>query len=168
MKGVTFLPGVLFASASIGVLIAAAGVLIAALTNTGDGASALLAAPLAMMLAMPLGFVASFLPNLAGTALLAWLGRGNVGVRLPVFWALAGAGTGAGIATVLSGANADAGSTAILAGIGAVSALLCRSKTDWNVDQLSKEASGGEDRERTHPARAVARPRRHAADRWLD
>jgi hypothetical protein len=156
----SILPAALTGSALIGVVVVAGGLLLAGLNNA-QGWSALYAVPIALTLAVPIGFVVSFLPNLAGTALLAWAGHGNIGARLPITWALFGGASG-GTAGWLLGPD-EAGA---LAAIGAASALLCRWKIAWNDDAVMKEACDEPDRPR--PARAVARPRPHAPDRWLD
>ena len=153
------LPAALTGSALIGAVVVAGGLLLAVL-NGAQGWSALYAAPIALTLAVPIGFVVSFLPNLAGTALLAWAGHGNIGARLPVTWALAGAASGGTIGWLLGPEEGGA-----LAAIGAASALLCRWKIAW-IDDVMMEVCDEPDRPR--PARAVARPRPHAPDRWLD
>ena len=84
---------------------------------------ALLAIP-----AVPVGGLLAMLPALLGTDLLARLGSGNVGLRLPVAWALVG-GIVPGAATALN--DGDGVTTAAFAATGAVCALLCRSGTRW-------------------------------------
>ena len=163
MTRVCFLPGVALASGLIGAIVATGG-LATALANDGDPGLTFASAPFVIMLAVPVGFAVSILPNFAGAALLAWAGRGNIGARLPIVWALVGAGGGGALAVALGGVSTPPVTT--LAAIGAVSALLCRWKTTWNDDIVMKEAS--HEQERPRPARAVARPGRHAADRWLD
>lgn len=130
MKGVTFLPGVALASVLIGPAVAIGGMLVAAAARQG-GVEMLLAAPFVVFFALMVGTVVSVLPNLAGAALLAWLGRDNIAVRLPVMWALAGAAAGAALVAAFGGGTADAGTTAIIAVIGTASALMCRWKTRW-------------------------------------
>ncbi len=163
MKNVTFLPGVALASALIGPTALIGGTVIGVALG-GTGAEALWVVPLAILFALPIGFVVSILPNLLATTLLASLGRGNIAVRLPVMWALAGAGTGAALVVLISAGTADAGSMALIAMIGTVSALLCRWKTVWN-DDLPRETHDGQ--ASAYPPHQVARPRRDAADRWL-
>jgi hypothetical protein len=166
MKGVSFLPGALVASGLIGVIVAAGALAFVGLNEPDRGMTALAATPLVLLFAVPVGFVVSIVPNLLGTALLATLGRDNIALRLPPIWALVGAGSGGTIAALLGSGPASAEPVALVAGIGAVSALLCRWKTAWIDVEPQKEASDGP--VPTQPARAVARPRRHAADRWLD
>ena len=131
MNGVTFIPGALVASGLIGPVVAAGTVVFTIVTQEGGGISTLIAIPLMAAFAVPVGFVASVAPNIVGSALLAWLGRGNIGVRLPVMWALVGAGAGSLLALVLDGGTVPAAPTGSLAAIGATSALLCRWKTRW-------------------------------------
>ena len=80
------------------------------------------------------GGLLALAPNALGCALLAYLGRGNAGMRLPVLWALVG-GLAAGGATWL--ATRDASPTAAFAATGAVCALLCRHGTRWPDDPSS-------------------------------
>ena len=130
MKGVSFLPGAVLASLAIGPLVALGGVLVTVFSNSG-GAGGLWAAPVVIVLAAPVGFVVSFLPNLLGAAALGWLGRGNIAGRLPVLWVLAGAGIGGAPVVALNPDVPAPEAVAVLAGIGALSALLCRWKTRW-------------------------------------
>jgi hypothetical protein len=78
--------------------------------------------------AIPAGGILAMLPALLGTDLLARLGSGNIGLRLPVAWGLVG-GIVPGVATALNGG--DGVTTAAFAATGAACALLCRSGTRW-------------------------------------
>lgn len=121
-----FLGGVLLASTLIGPLTVVATTLLS--VSSARDLSELWSIPFAVIAALPLGFAVSLLPNLAGSALLAWAGRGNLGLRLPPVWAMAGAAGGWGIGALWTPIAETQG---VAAGIGAVSALLCRSMTRW-------------------------------------
>jgi len=78
------------------------------------------------------GWFFAIVPNLFGTIVLGWLGEFNIGLRLPAFWAIIGAGVG-GIPMWLSAGPHDMGQApAVMAGVGAISALLCRAKVRWD------------------------------------
>ena len=88
--------------------------------------------PIAMFMLLPAAWIVAIVPNLLGAHLLGWLGRGNVGVRLPAVWAIAGAAAAGVPAWLMSGIDDTWRTPAAMAGIGAVNALLCRAKIRWD------------------------------------
>jgi hypothetical protein len=127
-----FLPGALLASVLIGPLVGAVGLVASALTDRDTALTTFYASPLVLLFAMPVGFAVSIVPNLIGTAVLAWAGRENEGVRLPALWALVGAAAGWGLGLGLARGSSTNTGPAMLAAIGVASALLCRWRTRWN------------------------------------
>ena len=124
----------------------AGGPLLAVMIGTGDLLSGdpvvvdphvAMAVVVGVPVTMIMGWAFAILPNFLGTVLLGWLGRFNVGTRLPMFWAMAG-GAAAGIpAWLLSSPSQGRGLPAAMAGVGAVSALLCRAKVRWDDQRMS-------------------------------
>lgn len=128
---VRFARGVLLATLAAGPLFVLP--LVVVLPSAPNGAAQ--AAP-ALLLMLPFsivfGALISAIPNLLGATVLGALGAGNIGARLPVFWALAGAGAGALIEWAFTATQPDGGGpTLLLAGTGAGCALICRWGTRW-------------------------------------
>lgn len=132
MRGVTCAKGVAVASAAAGPLFIAPPFVASVLWGPGDFTNKVLLFTLALFFSVPFGFIASILPNLLATSLLAWLGRENVGVRFWPFWALAGAGLGWTIdwLVVLTSGSDVPGPLFALAGLPC--ALICRWGTRWS------------------------------------
>jgi hypothetical protein len=80
---------------------------------------------------IPFGFAIAALPNYMATALLVRLGHHNAGVRLPVFWALAGGGFGWGLDAMIAAVSRAPTQTPLFALIGPSCALLCRWGAHW-------------------------------------
>ncbi len=78
------------------------------------------------------GWFVAIVPNLLGTAVLGWLGRFNIGMRMPAAWAIIGAAAGGVPAWLCATDYARSETAAAMAGIGAVSALLCRARVRWD------------------------------------
>lgn len=97
------------------------------------------------------GWFVAIIPNLIGSIVLGWLGRFNVGMRMPVVWAMVGAAAAGLPAWLTSNAYDRAEMTAAMAGIGAVSALLCRAKVRWDDDNAAPPVE-------LTPARPRAKP----------
>ncbi|HEX8484197.1 hypothetical protein [Sphingomonas sp.] len=74
------------------------------------------------------GALLAIVPSLLGTLILARIGCGNAGLRLPAAWAVAG-GFAAG--TISAALAADVTMIATFAATGVVCALACRSGTRW-------------------------------------
>jgi len=82
-----------------------------------------------LLFAIPVGIIIAIVPNIVGTAILARLGSGNIGLRLPPIWALAGAAAVAIPLTVFADARNPAAHGLIATG--AISALLCQRGMRW-------------------------------------
>ena len=84
--------------------------------------------PFLLPLGTIFGFVLAVVPCLLGTVILHALGRGNVGVRLPAFWALIGGLMGGG---ALAATSADTSAVIVFSATGTLCALICRSGARW-------------------------------------
>jgi hypothetical protein len=130
-RDIRFGAGLVWATLIAGPLVAAPAIL-ATVTMNDDRAETLMASiPLAIMG----GAVLAVLPNFFGSVALAALGRGNMGARLPVFWALIGAFAGLLLERIMDANRINVEPLLLpdmwLAVVGATSALLCRWGTRW-------------------------------------
>lgn len=121
----------------VGVASAAAGplFLLAALaTTTPDLLAEPNSWPLGLFVgfaSLPVGFVLALIPNWFGAALLGALGCGNDAARLPVFWALIGAGIGGALDAAVAASGTTPGFTPMFTLTALASALICRWGTRW-------------------------------------
>ena len=101
-------------------------------------------AVLAMMVliaACVIGIIIAFPVVMIAATLLIWLGQTNRGVRLPVFWALAGALLAALPVALV---KVDQGSlVAAFALTGAVTASICRCFVRWQPEDVRDEKGSG-------------------------
>lgn len=84
-----------------------------------------------LLMATLFGTILAIIPCAAGAWTMRWLGRGNVAMRLPAMWAIAGGSLGAAPAILYSGDQLFAFE---LAATGAVCALVCRHRMEWADD----------------------------------
>ena len=135
MRGAIIARGVLAATVAAGPLFVLAVWTAAAQSGVvawsdlrGAGAAGVVAA---MLFAVPFGMALGIIPNLAGAAALAALGRRNDGVRLPVFWALIGAGLGGLADGTIVATGGTTGFVPLFTPVCLACALLCRAGTRW-------------------------------------
>lgn len=135
----SYTAGVMFASLAAGPAFLG-GLAIAAWANAEPDTYQFVAIDGAALSALPfvalvviIGLIISLIPNIIGAWLLHGLGIGNVAARLPVMWALTGAGL-AGIPTaVISGEGPEAAFlTTAFAITGATCALVSNRFVHWN------------------------------------
>jgi hypothetical protein len=129
-----FQRGAVIASVSAGPIF----VLAFALTGLSagvDAASALGAGLVAIVgvgvIAIPFGFMLSIVPNLIGAWILAMLGQGNDGVRLPVVWIVVGSLAAGLFAWAIRPSFGGAEMVVAFAATGGACALICRRFTRW-------------------------------------
>ena len=92
-------------------------------------ASVAIAIPMALIPATIVGFVLAFVPNLLGSAVMAWIAETHQAARDPLAWAAAGALSGAGLAASFSSLQSPGGFATIVTS--AVCARICRSQFEW-------------------------------------
>lgn len=91
-----------------------------------------------LVASVPVGFALAIAPNWLGTALLAALGQDNDGVRLPVFWALIGAGVGGAADLALAASGGTASSVPLFTPTALACALLARAGTRWQDQEIAR------------------------------
>ncbi|HEU4969588.1 hypothetical protein [Sphingomonas sp.] len=85
------------------------------------------------VLSVPFGAIIGCVPVMFGTGVLGWLGKYNIGSRLPPVWALAGAAM-AGVPAWMVNHREAGDAMAAFAIAGALSALAARAGTRWVDD----------------------------------
>lgn len=119
--------GPLFASLAAGPVFSLALAIKLVLRMPGAYDEALVGFGVIFILCVPVGFVFSLIPNIAGAALLAWTGRAWYLARHPLVWAASG-----GLLGWLIGAAAM-GSFVVVPVVmtGVACALICRMLVSW-------------------------------------
>ena len=138
MRRGKFMAGAMIASLAAGPTFLASLALAAWTTSTPtpyvlEGNTEVLGGGLvALFFAVPAGFFFSVFPNLIGTWFMHGISIGNFALRLPVAWALVGAGTAGMTVALLSDLSSDAGLLIMAFAItGASCALIAHRFTRW-------------------------------------
>lgn len=106
--------------------------------DVASAGTALIILPI-LAIATMFGAILALIPCAVGACAMGWLGRDNIGMRLPAMWGLAGAGLAGFPAFSFGG---DGPVSLALAITGAICALACRHRVQWENDAALSDRPG--------------------------